>query len=115
MTAAALTAGDATFDENVLQADVPVLVDFWAEWCGPCRMMAPMLEEIAAAHETRLRVVKVNIDEAGEIAARYDVMSVPTFAVFVGGELVKQIAGAKAKPALLRELTPYLQADESSN
>jgi thioredoxin 1 len=109
MTAAAVrTAGDATFDESVLQADLPVLVDFWAEWCGPCRMMAPMIDEIAETHAAKLRVVKVNIDEAGEVATRYDIMSVPTFAVFVGGELVKQIPGAKAKPALLREIAPYL-------
>jgi thioredoxin 1 len=108
MTAAVLSAGDTTFDESVLQAELPVLVDFWASWCGPCRMMAPMIDEIAETHADKMRVVKVNIDEAAAVAERYDIMSVPTFAVFVGGELVKQIAGAKAKPALLRELAPYL-------
>jgi thioredoxin 1 len=105
---AAVVAADETFDEQVLKAATPVLVDFWAEWCGPCRMMAPMVEEIAATHGEKLRVVKVNIDEAPGTAERYDIMSVPTFAVFVDGKLAKQIPGAKAKSALLRELAEYL-------
>jgi thioredoxin 1 len=103
-----MAVADSEFDEQVLAADTPVLVDFWAQWCGPCRMMAPMVDEIAGRHAARLRVVKVDIDEAAEIAERYEIMSVPTFAVFVGGALVKRIAGAKAKPALLRELADYL-------
>ena len=105
---AAIAVADSTFDEQVLAADTPVLVDFWAQWCGPCRMMAPMVDEIAGTHAAKLRVVKVDIDEAAEVAERYEIMSVPTFALFVGGELVKRISGAKAKPALLRELADYL-------
>jgi len=108
VTGAAIAVADATFDEQVLQSETPVLVDFWAEWCGPCRMMAPMVEEIAGSHAATLRVVKVDIDAATEIAERYQIMSVPTFAVFVGGELVKRIQGAKAKSALLRELAEYV-------
>lgn len=108
MSVAAIAVHDATFDEQVLQADTPVLVDFWAQWCGPCRMMAPMVDEIAVTHAADLRVVKVDIDDAVEVTDRYQIMSVPTFAVFVGGELVKRIAGAKAKSALLRELSDYL-------
>ncbi|WP_405607143.1 thioredoxin [Streptomyces sp. NBC_00076] len=100
----ALPISDDTFDEQVLGSDKPVLVDFWAEWCGPCRMMAPMVEEIARTYADRLRVVKVNIDEAAGVAARYDVMAVPTFAVFVDGKLAKQISGARPKSGLLREL-----------
>jgi thioredoxin 1 len=105
---AALAVADATFDEHVLRAETPVLVDFWADWCGPCRMMAPMVDEIAGTHAAKLRVVKVNIDDAADVAERYEIMSVPTFAVFVGGQLVKRIAGAKAKSALLRELADYV-------
>ena len=105
---AAIAVADATFTEQVLEADTPVLVDFWAQWCGPCRMMAPMVDDIARTHADKLRVVKVDIDAAAEVAERYQIMSVPTFAVFVGGELVKRIAGAKAKPALLRELVEYV-------
>jgi thioredoxin 1 len=104
----ALPISDDTFDEQVLGSDKPVLVDFWAEWCGPCRMMAPMVEEIARTYADRLRVVKVNIDEAAGVSARYDVMSVPTFAVFVDGKLAKQITGARPKSGLLRELAHYI-------
>jgi len=104
----AIAVAEATFDEQVLRSEVPVLVDFWADWCGPCRMMAPMVDEIARSRAATLRVVKVNIDEAEEVAARYGIMSVPTFAVFVKGQLTQQITGARAKSALLRELADYV-------
>lgn len=106
MTAAAVC--DSSFDREVLESPTPVLVDFWAQWCGPCRMMAPMIDEIATTHAATLRVVKVDIDEATDVIERYGIASVPTFAVFVGGELVKRLSGAKAKSALLRELADYL-------
>ena len=95
---------DATFVDEVLMADTPVLVDFWAEWCGPCKMVAPVLEEIAAEHGDKLTIAKVNIDENPEIARRYQIMSIPTMSVFQGGEVVKSIVGAKPKAALLRDL-----------
>jgi thioredoxin 1 len=104
----ALSVVDETFDEQVLGSDLPVLVDFWAAWCGPCRMMAPMVEEIARTYADTLRVAKVNIDEAAGVAARYEVMSVPTFVVFVDGKPAKQISGARPKSGLLRELADYL-------
>jgi thioredoxin 1 len=105
---AATAVADSTFDHEVLDSATPVLVDFWAQWCGPCRMMAPMVDEIATTHSATLRVVKVDIDEAAEVTERYSIASVPTFAVFVGGELVKRMSGPKAKSALLRELADYL-------
>jgi thioredoxin 1 len=104
MGAATKTVTDATFDTDVLGSDKPVLVDFWAEWCGPCKMVAPVLEEIAAEHGDKLTVAKVNIDENPEIARRYQIMSIPTMSVFSGGEVVKSIVGAKPKAALLRDL-----------
>ena len=108
MGAATKTVTDASFDADVLGSDKPVLVDFWAEWCGPCKMVAPVLEEIAAEHADKITIAKVNIDENPEIARRYQIMSIPTMYVFSGGEVVKSIVGAKPKAALLRDLEAYL-------
>jgi thioredoxin 1 len=102
------TVTDATFATDVLQSDKPVLVDFWAEWCGPCKMVAPVLEEIAGEHGDKLQVVKLNIDENPNAARDYQIMSIPTMAVFQGGQLVKSIVGAKPKAAILRDLEAFI-------
>jgi thioredoxin 1 len=99
---------DATFDVDVLKSDKPDIVDYCAEWCGPCRMVAPVLEEIAQEHGDKISVVKLNIDENPEVSQRYAILQIPTMNVFSGGEVVKQIIGAKPKAALLRELSEYL-------
>jgi thioredoxin 1 len=103
-----MTLSDATFDESIGGADVPVLVDFWAEWCGPCKMIAPVLEEIAKEHEGRIRIAKLNVDDNPNSARRYDVMSIPTLLVFADGELRKRLVGAKGKAQLLEELSEII-------
>jgi thioredoxin 1 len=102
------TLTDATFDENVKGSDVPVLVDFWAEWCGPCKMITPVLEEIAQEHAGKVRIAKLNIDDNLDVTRRFDVMSIPTLILFKDGEPKARLIGAKPKGALLEELSPYL-------
>jgi len=102
------TVTDATFEADVLGSASPVLVDFWAVWCGPCKMVAPILDEIADAHVGTITVAKLNVDENPVTAAAWGITSIPTLNVYQGGELVKQIIGAKPKAALLAELADYL-------
>ena len=101
------TVTDETFTDEVLLSAKPVLVDFWAEWCGPCKMISPVLEEIAASQDS-LQIVKVNADENPSTAANERIMSLPTLNVYQGGQLVKQIVGAKPKAALLSDLAEFL-------
>jgi thioredoxin 1 len=102
------TVTDATFTEDVLQSDKPVLVDYWAVWCGPCRMIAPILEEIDRTHGEKLQIAKLNVDENPQVASSYGIVSIPTLNVFQGGRVVKQIIGAKPKAALLKDLAEFL-------
>jgi len=106
-----LTLSDATFDETIGSADTPVLVDFWAEWCGPCHMIAPVLEEIATEQEGKLQIAKLNVDENPTTAQRFNVMSIPTLLVFKPGDStaeVKRVVGAKGKGQLLQDLAEFV-------
>ena len=99
---------DATFRDDVLSSDKTVLVDFWAEWCGPCKMVAPVLDEIAAENKEKLTIAKLDIDRNPATARDYQVMSIPTMTVFQGGKPVKSIIGAKPKGAILSDLADYI-------
>ncbi len=99
---------DKNFTQEVLESNLPVLVDFWAEWCGPCRMIGPVVEALAKDLDGQLRVGKVNVDEAAELAAKYGIMSIPTLLVFKKGEVVDQMVGAMPKDQLLAKLKPNL-------
>ena len=101
---------DATFDQEVLRSEVPVLVDFWAPWCAPCRQMSPIVEEIATQHGQSMKFAKMDTDANPETAMRYGIVSIPTFNVYSGGELVTSIVGGRPKRALLTELQDYLGA-----
>jgi thioredoxin 1 len=99
---------DETFETDVLKNDKPVLVDYWAEWCGPCKMVAPVLEAIAEEHGDKLDIVKLNVDENPKVAQKYGILNIPTLGVFKNGEVVKELVGARSKSALLRELADFI-------
>jgi thioredoxin len=99
---------DDSFEADVLKNSKPVLVDYWAEWCGPCKMVAPVLEAIATEHGDKLDIVKLNVDENPEVTRKYGILNIPTLGVFQNGEVVKELVGARSKSALLRELAEFL-------
>jgi thioredoxin 1 len=103
-----VTLTTSTFDETVASSELPIIVDFWAEWCGPCKMIAPILSEIATEQAQNLKVAKLNVDENPDIAMRFNVMSIPTLLVFHKGEVSKRLVGAKGKGQLLQELGEFL-------
>jgi len=99
---------DASFESEVLRSPRPVIVEYWAQWCGPCRQVAPVLDSIAADYAGQIDLVKVNVDENPVVARRYGILAVPTVCVFTGGEVAQQVIGAKSKSAFLREFSEFL-------
>ena len=104
-----LEVNENNWDQEVLSSEVPVLVDFWAPWCGPCRALSPTVEAVAQELTGKLKVVKLNTDEAGPVASKYGVMSIPVLMLFKGGKIVEQMVGARPKPQILAKLEPHLQ------
>ena len=105
---AAVQVTDASFKQDVLESDVPVLVDFWAPWCGPCRMVAPVVDEIAQQYDGQIKVVKLNTDENPNVASQYGIRSIPTLMIFKGGQRVDMVVGAVPKTTLANTLEKYL-------
>ena len=105
---AARSVTDSSFEQDVLNSEKTILVDFWAEWCGPCRAVGPILDQIAAEHADKIEIVKLNVDENPQTAAKYQITSIPAMKVYQGGEVVKTVIGAKPKPALEADLAAYL-------
>ena len=99
---------DATFADEVLNSSDTIMVDFWAEWCGPCRAVSPILDAIAAEHSDKIKIVKLNVDDNPQMAMKYQITSIPAMKVFRGGEVVKTVIGAKPKPALEADLAEFL-------
>ena len=99
---------DATFADEVLNSKDTIMVDFWAEWCGPCRAVAPILDQIAAEHADKIKIVKLNVDDNPQMAMKYQITSIPAMKVFRGGEVVKTVIGAKPKPAIEADLAEFL-------
>ena len=108
MAAGIVTLSDSTFDEEIKGSAEPVLVDFWAECCGPCKMIAPTLEEMAKDFAGRLKIAKLNVDDSPDVARRFEVMSIPTLILFKDGEPVQRLVGAKGKGQLVQEIDPFL-------
>jgi thioredoxin 1 len=106
--AAAATVTDTSFKEDVLDSEIPVLVDFWAPWCGPCRMVAPVVDEIAEQYEGQVKVVKLNTDENPNVASQYGIRSIPTLMIFKGGQRVDMVVGAVPKTTLANTIEKYL-------
>jgi thioredoxin 1 len=108
VAAGIVTLSDSTFDETIGAADTAVLVDFWAEWCGPCKMIAPVLEDIASEQSGKITIAKLNVDDNPDTARRYEIFSIPTLLVFKNGEVHKRLVGAKGKAQLLQDLAEYI-------
>ncbi len=105
---AVINVTDKNFEGEVIKSDLPVLVDFWAEWCGPCKAISPIVDEISNELDGKLKVTKINVDEAQDLAGKFNVMSIPTLLIFKGGEAVEQIVGAMSKDQLLEKINPQL-------